>query len=469
VRRFPWLDPPTDAALDGAFALLRRLGAVDDAGVTAMGRVLARLPVHPRIGRLLAEGHRLGDPARAALAAALLAERDPFVRSIDQRSDRTARHVTDSDVLDRVEALEAFERTGRCETPAGTLHRGAAKFVLQARDQLLRSVRAEMKGPGGNGGDAIPRAILAAFPDRVAKRREPGADRGVMVGGRGVRLAPSSGVGDAELFVCVDADGRGKEAFVRQASAVRREWLPATSAIEIDFDPDAERVVARKRRRYEDLTLEESHAAITDEDRAARVLAEAAAARLDRVRPPEESPSAKWLTRVRCLRVWMPELGLPDFDDVGLREALPWLCVGCRSFEDLRRADWQGVLEGRLTHVQRQAVERDAPERLQVPSGSRIELRYESGRPPVLAVRVQEVFGLRETPRVAGGRVRVLLHLLAPNYRPQQVTDDLASFWANTYPLVRKELRARYPKHAWPDDPTTAPAEHRPRRKRPGS
>src|SRR5206468_10774236 len=138
-----------------------------------------------------------------------------------------------------------------------------------------------------------------------------------------------------------------------------------------------------------------------------------------------------------------------------------------KSLAELRQADWLGAIEGRLTFAQRQAVEREAPERLTVPSGSRIALRYEEGRPPVLAVRIQEVFGLGETPRVAGGRVRVLLHLLAPNFRPQQVTDDLASFWANTYPLVRKELRARYPKHAWPDDPLAAAPQSRPQRKRP--
>jgi ATP-dependent helicase HrpB len=164
----------------------------------------------------------------------------------------------------------------------------------------------------------------------------------------------------------------------------------------------------------------------------------------------------------------MPELGLPAFDEAELCELLSWLCHGCRSFADLRRAAWLEALQGRLTHEQRVAVEREAPERLQVPSGSRLALRYEEGRPPVLAVRIQEVFGLRDTPRVAGGRVRVLLHLLAPNQRPQQVTDDLASFWANTYPQVRKELRARYPKHAWPEDPYAAVAERRPRRKRAG-
>ena len=149
---------------------------------------------------------------------------------------------------------------------------------------------------------------------------------------------------------------------------------------------------------------------------------------------------------------------VPTFDDAELCSLLPWACADCRSFEEVRRADWLGLLQSRLTQVQAQAVEREAPERMQVPSGSRIALVYESGRAPLLAVRIQEMFGLKETPRIAGGRVRVLLHLLAPNYRPQQVTDDLASFWKNTYPLIRKELRIRYPKHAWPEDPTTAVA-----------
>ena len=134
----------------------------------------------------------------------------------------------------------------------------------------------------------------------------------------------------------------------------------------------------------------------------------------------------------------------------------------------MRRGPWLEALQSRLTHAQRAAVEREAPERLAVPSGSRHALRYEVGRPPVLAVRIQEVFGLRDTPRVAAGRVRVLLHLLAPNYRPQQVTDDLASFWANTYAQVRKDLRARYPKHAWPEDPWSARPERRPRRRTDG-
>jgi len=501
VLRFPWLEPPREATVAQAMTLLRRLGAVAGNALTELGRALVKLPVHPRLGRLLIEGQRRGEPERAALAAALLSERDPFVRGLEPAND-AGRHRTSSDVLERVEALEEYERDGRTATAHGTLNRGAARFVLHARDQLVRSLRvgqafqpdsaerqafqpdsaerqafqpdsAERQAgkPDLPPDEAVLRSLLAAFPDRVARRREPGGRRGVMVGGRGVYLAPSSGVTEPELFVCLDVDASRTETLVRQASAVQRDWLPpeqVTVATEVAFDEETERVTARRRLRYEDLVLEETPAARPDAEETARVLCAAASGRLGRVLPPDDSAAGLFRRRARCLREWMPELGLPAFDDAELRDLLPWLCPGKRSFEELRRADWLAALQGRLTHQQAQAVEREAPERFLVPSGSRIALAYEPGRPPVLAVRIQEVFGLRDTPRVAGGRVRVLLHLLAPNYRPQQVTDDLASFWENTYPLVRKELRARYPKHAWPDDPLAAAAQRGPKRGRPG-
>ncbi|OAI47233.1 ATP-dependent helicase HrpB [Planctomycetaceae bacterium SCGC AG-212-F19] len=472
IRHFPWLEPPREATVEQALALLRRLSAIAENAVTELGRILARLPVHPRIGRLLVEGHREGVGERAALAAALLSERDPFVRSVD--GPLTATHSTASDVLDRVEALDEYERRG--ENAVANIHRNAARFILRARDQLLRSLRQEMRGtdpqsaiPNPQASDAFLRALLAAFPDRVAKRREPGSRRGVMVGGRGVSLAPASGVNEPELFLCVDVDAGQNETLVRQASAVRRDWLPAKqvrAGIEVAFDAAEEKVVARRVLRYEDLVIEETHAALPNDDTVGKVLATAAAERLDRVLPPPDSPAGEYFTRIRCLREWMPELQLPAFDEAEQRELLSWLTPRCRSFADLRRADWLAALHGKLTHPQRQAVEREAPERIEVPSGSRIALRYELGRPPVLAVRIQELFGLADTPRVAAGRVPVLLHLLAPNYRPQQVTDDLASFWHNTYQQVRKELRARYPKHAWPEDPWTATPQRRPARRR---
>jgi ATP-dependent helicase HrpB len=475
VLHFPWLEAPREAAVAQALSLLRTLGAVSESGITELGRVLARLPVHPRLGRLLVEGRRWGNPDRVALAAALLSERDPFLRAEERVGKSVGRPSTSSDVLDRVEALEEYERHKRTSSPVGTLNRGAAHFVLRARDQLLRSLGGKTElipfhGPAQCDADeSVLRSLLAAFPDRLARRREPGSPRGVMVGGRGVRLARSSGVTEPELFVCVEVDGGQAETLVRQASAVQRDWLPADQisfVTEVTYHPAAEKVVARRRVRFADLVLEDTSAALPDDEQTASVLEAAAAQHLERVLPPDDSPAGLYRTRVRCLAAWMPELQLPALADADLRELLPWICHGCRSFDDLRKADWMQALQGKLTNAQRQAVEREAPERLAVPSGSQLALRYELGRPPVLAVRIQEVFGLRDTPRIAGGRVPVLLHLLAPNYRPQQVTDDLASFWANTYPQVRKELRARYPKHAWPEDPWTAAPERRPQRKR---
>jgi ATP-dependent helicase HrpB len=474
-RRFPWFEPPPEATLVRALELLERLGAAHNGDLTDLVKLLCRLPVHPRLGRLLVEGHALGNPERAALAAALLSERDPFPRSFEEDRDRGSTVATASDVLERVEALESFEANGATHSPLGNLQRAPARFVLRARDQLLRTLRREL----GSGGTVVPpsadeallRSLLAAFPDRLARRREPGSRRGVMLGGRGVRLAPSSGVMASELFVCIDVDAGQGEALVRQASAVERDWLPAerlTRSVEAAFDEGAERVAAVRRTRFGDLILEEKPCPLPQGEDAAAILAAAAFERLESVLPPANSPAGLYRTRVRCLRQWMPELDLPAWDEAGMRELLTTLCHGRRSFDELRQAPWLAALQGQLSHRQRQAVEREAPERLAVPSGSHITLHYEEGRPPVLAVRIQELFGLHETPRVAAGRVAVLLHLLGPNYRPQQVTDDLASFWENTYPQVRKELRARYPKHAWPEDPLSATPQRRPQRKRPG-
>jgi ATP-dependent helicase HrpB len=168
------------------------------------------------------------------------------------------------------------------------------------------------------------------------------------------------------------------------------------------------------------------------------------------------------LARIQCLRGWMPELQLPDWTEDKLRDLLPRLCAGCLSFDELRRRPLVPVIKAELTGAQLAALDREAPERIRVPSGSHVALAYEPGKPPVMAVRIQEIFGMPATPRIAAGRVPVLLHLLAPNMRPQQITDDLASFWDRTYAEVRKELRRRYPKHSWPEDPRAAAPQSRP-------
>jgi ATP-dependent helicase HrpB len=467
--RFPWLDPPPESAVMQALSLLRILGAVDAKGLTDLGKRMAALPVHPRLARLLIAGRDLGCAGRAALAAALLGERDPFQRS---KAPTSSSVLTNSDVLDRIEAMEEFERTGRFQFAIGELHRGAASFILRARDQLgqlLDDARpAPTNAPVSGAEEPMLRALMAAYPDRLARRRNHGGTRGVMVGGRGVILLPSSRVLETELFLCIDVDAGATEALVRQASSVSRDWLAPEGLKEtrlVEFNPNSEKIEARRTLQFEDLLLDSTPILLPNTEETAGVLAKAALERFDRIRPAPDSQAGQYLLRAGCLRKWLPELALPAFDAKDMGEILSWLCAGCRSFDDLKKADWLGAIHGKLTHQQRQAVEREVPEGLEVPSGSRIALSYEAGRPPVLAVRIQELFGLADTPRIAGGRVRVLLHLLAPNFRPQQVTDDLASFWANTYPIVRKELRARYPKHAWPENPLDAEAVRGPKRR----
>ena len=475
---FPWFERPRESSLGEAVLLLERLGAVEGDRVTPLGQALAGCPAHPRIARLLAAGVALGCGERAALAGAILSERDPFPRDPILRAGgprggqaTTARHTSQSDLVDRVVVLETALRTGRYETELGTLQRGAAKQVRAAARQLGESVRdlrrlirPEGTSSSGDEETALRRAVLVAFPDRVARRRESGSARAILVGGRGVRLAPQSAVTEAELFVAVDLAAGEAEGDVRLASAIEAGWLPEgslTTGEELRFEATRERVEAVRSTRYLDLALAEVRINPTDGEAVAECLHRAACAAWDRV-VPKATDVEQFLARVACLREWLPEAGLPCLDTTRLQEIARDVCYGRRSFAELREGPWLETIRASLTPADLQLLDREAPERLLVPSGSRIALVYEPGRPPVLAARIQELFGLKETPRVARGRIAVLMHLLAPNMRPQQVTQDLQSFWSTTYAEVRKELKRRYPKHAWPEDPWTAQAQARP-------
>jgi len=302
-----------------------------------------------------------------------------------------------------------------------------------------------------------------------------------MVGGRGVVLAEESIVRDSELYLAIEveagtepAPGRpapGGDALVRVASAVRREWIEEAFGDRIEertsthYDAGADRVRATTAVCYRDLPLEEPRDRRPDPVDASRLLAEAARPRALEIFLAHETAAA-FLRRALWLGEWMPEIGLPAFDAADLGSAIADACAGKLSLAEVRKSDLEGLLRGRLEHAQLAAIERHAPETWKVPSGRAVRLEYEPGRPPVLAARLQELFGLAETPSIAGGRVRLLLHILGPNNRPVQVTQDLRSFWDTTYARVRKDLRARYPRHAWPEDPWTAQPESRPRRRR---
>lgn len=468
LQTFPWFEAPVPAAISQADRLLQSLDALDARGVTPLGQLLSRLPVAPRLGRLIHEGAQRGCLTDVVRVAALLSERDPFQRR-DVRRVAAASGVSDLD--DRLDCLQTFQSTGRTEFDLGTLSADSARRVLQVAEQLSRiygSIADDVSTPAAPAGarhEAIARAILAAYPDRLVRRREPGSCRGLMVGGRGVELSPASSVREAPLFVAVDVEGAAEEALVRLAVEVRREWLPEehlTSDVVVEFDEKSGRVQARQQVRWFDLVLQQSPGPLPTDGQVEVTLAQAAQARWDQIFPPDDPDVAQLIARVACLREWMPEFEWPDWSLSGLQALLPHVVPGCRSLAELRGAPWQVVLRGQLSPAQRSLLDREAPERVQVPSGSRIAIEYAAGKPPVLAVRIQEIFGWQQTPRIAGGRIKLLLHLLAPNYRPQQITDDLASFWTTAYPLIRGELRRRYPRHAWPEDPRTATPERRP-------
>jgi ATP-dependent helicase HrpB len=283
-----------------------------------------------------------------------------------------------------------------------------------------------------------------------------------MTGGEGVALLPTSSVRDAELFVAIDVGRRDQgDRLVRFASAIREDWLPLHTETELSFDVDAVR--ARSVTRYRDLPLA-SHPRKADRQAAGAVLAIHAADQVSEVQP-EHREWAELCARIGSLHHWFGE-DWPAIDDALLVALLPDLCAGLRSFAELRRADWVGALRSHIGWKRWSDLDKLAPERIGVPSGSNIGLRYTAGEPPSLPVRMQEMFGLKTTPTVAGGRVRVRLELLAPNQRPQQITDDLAGFWERTWPEIRKQLRGRYPKHDWPEDPANAVALSRPNRRR---
>jgi len=312
-------------------------------------------------------------------------------------------------------------------------------------------------------------ALLEAFPDRLARLRPGAQDRGTMVGGRGVRLDGGSRVRHEPFFLAIDINDAGGEASVRQASAVEASWLEAEplaatnlrAVEELLYHPSRRQVEARLRRYWNDLVLDETPIAIRDGAAAAAILASEATPQLARHLPGVDTAAGSFLARVRWLAAAVPDLDLPAFSDADLAPLLPIVCVGLRSLDEIATADWLSHLHAITGYARVAEIDRMAPSQLELPTGKRYKLAYEPGRPPVLAARIQELFGVRETPRVAAGRVPVLLHLLGPNHRPQQVTSDLASFWKTTYAEVRKELRRRYPKHAWPEDPLAGGAAGR--------
>ncbi len=463
-----WLDAPPTGAFAQARSLLQQVGALDAEGaVTAHGRRLVELGAHPRIAHMMVAAEPLRAVGLACDLAAVLSERDLV---------RGARGPTRSDLRLRLDLLRGETASGA----EGTVDRGALMRARQAADQWRRQMGAEQERSGPRNASLSPGALLAlAYPDRIAQRiigTNAEAARYRLSNGRGAAFAGPDVVA-AEPYVVVAAlDGSGDWARIELAAPVTSAELEQVCRADIrevdvlDWDERTQSVQARRHVRLGALVLRDQGLPQPDPDAVRRALcrgvARAGLARLSWT--PEATQLRARLALLR--RSNGPESGWPDVSDEALTASLDeWLgprLDGLTRLEQVARLDLGEALRARLSWAQQQELERMAPTHLTVPTGSRVRLDYTAGEQPVLAVRLQELFGCTDTPRIAQGRVPVTIHLLSPAGRPVQVTQDLARFWATSYFDVRKDLRGRYPKHHWPENPLAATPTRR--AKRPG-
>ncbi|MBA3852939.1 MAG: ATP-dependent helicase HrpB [Gemmatimonas sp.] len=447
-----WLDTPSSGALAQARTLLRDLGALDrDGRVTAHGRAMAALGIAPRLAHLALRGAAMGMATMACEVAALLAERDILRRD-------AAEH--DADLATR---LDALRRGDRGAVDHARLHR--------VREEARALRRALPKDANDRAEDlqALGRLVALAYPDRVAQRRAGEAARYLLRNGRGARLATTQPLGRSAFLAIADLDGDPSESRVWLAAALDDADLRAAvgdavvTLREVEWDDASERVRAREVERLGAIVLRER--ALRDvlpEDYQAALLG--ALRRRGIAALPWRDADAQLRARLAFAHrhIGAP---YPDVSDAALLATLDeWLAPAlgdARRWSDLAAIALGDALLGPLPWAARERLDRIAPTQLEVPSGSRIRVDYADVAHPVLAVKLQECFGLTETPRLAEGRVPVTMHLLSPAGRPVQVTQDLASFWRSGYFEVRKDLKGRYPRHPWPDDPLVAEATRR--------
>jgi ATP-dependent helicase HrpB len=449
IPEFQWYEAPPAARIERASELL---GARGPSGLTAKGKRLHSMPLHPRLAAMIEAGKDRGCAKAVAELAALISEPDFVVRVQPDAPP------AESDLLERWRLFPEVARgqVGRARSLGFEVHVGRARAAKVVADQLSRGL------PADKTTSDIERlkACAAGFPDRIALQR---ARNYALAGGGSAAPGRESLVKDYPCMIAhvLFGTNRDGDAIIRMASAFETEWLQdvfpgvVQRRRQVSFDAALDRVVVREVVAFGHLALSEvpTSALPVDAEQMASALAGALRERMARGELAEGL-----LQRIDFLRFHCPELEIPDVAH-GMDELWEGLCWGKRSLKEIK--DVSGSLLGFLSATQRRALEEHAPARISVPSGSSIAVDYQEITSPVLAVKMQEVFGWSETPNIAMGRVPVLMHLLAPNRRPAQITNDLKSFWATTYQEIRKELRARYPKHSWPEDPYTAQAKKR--------
>jgi ATP-dependent helicase HrpB len=439
----PWLTPPPAASLATARALLADLGAFDDAGaITRHGRAMVRLGQHPRLAHLVLKGREVGQGKVAALLVAILGERD-FLRLPPGQRDADLRHRVD------------IALSGK-----------APRQILEVARRLAQ---------GKDSDSSMTGALLAlAYPDRIGRRRAATAGRYLLSGGRGAALPEGDPMANEEFLVVAETDGSAQDSRIFLAAPIAAgeiEELYADRIVAeeiVRWSPRDGAVLARQRRRLGALLLEDRPLTQPDAEKVKTAM-------LDGIRQlglgalPWSNDLARWRERIAFLRTH--DETWPDLSDAALAATLEaWLAPfleGVSRRDHLARVDLAAALKALVPWDRGRELDRLVPTHIAVPSGSHVPVDYTNPAEPTLSVRLQEMFGLSDTPRIAGGKVPLIIHLLSPARRPVQVTRDLASFWATGYRSVKAELKGRYPRHYWPDDPLIAEPTARVRHPRP--
>ncbi len=470
ARSFRWLEAPDAAALERAEKLLTDLGAITGVAgaITPLGQRMLAFPAHPRYARMLLAAHDSGCVRSVALIATLTQGRDLLARRPrnpgENASDDLFGGEMESDLFVLMRAWRYAERSRydieRCRRVG--IHAQAARQVGPLFEQFLRIAAAEGLDVGEKpfGRAAVQRCVLVGFSDQLAKRID-GSQRCELVHGRRGTLARESVV-KAPLFVASEVreveSGRGRERILSTvlnlATAIKEEWLRELfpddfkQACAVVYDPGLGRVVAREEKRFRDLILEEKFSGHPPVEEAAKILArEVAAGRC--VLENWDEAVEQWILRVNRLRQWMPELDLPAIEADDRIAIIEHICHGAFSRKQIQDRPVLPIVKSWLSRQQQACVENHAPERIKLPNGRTAKVVYSVDAAPTLAVRIQDLYGVKAALWIASRRIAVRIQVLAPNNRPVQVTEDLGVFWRETYPKLKQELQRRYPKHEW--------------------
>ena len=475
LRKFRWLEKPDEISLTHAEELLTDLGALKlvsqlstlNSQLTAIGRKMLAFPLHPRYARMLLAAQEYGCVHQACLVAALTQGRDLLLRNCGKEVESAREDLfgekASSDFWILMRAwqfaannqfrLDACRKLGIHAVTAKQVGPLFEQFLRIAKDEGLDTQPREIKD------EALQKCILIGFSDRVARRMDQGTLRCELVHGRRGVLARESVVQHSPLLVVAEIreiGGRDNEVntILSLATAIETDWLrefspdDIKSDLHVQFDAQQKRVLAAELLRFRDLALAAKRIDPPPADAAARLLAdEILAGRL--LLPNWDHSVEQWLARLNLLCRECADLQLPAITDEDKKSIIEQLCHGAVSYKDIKEREVKPIVMSWLSQAQRELLDKHAPERLTLPNGRTPKVNYENGKSPFISLRIQELYDVNQTPKVALGRVPVTVHILTPGMKPIQVTQDLASFWREHYPKIKSELARKYPKHFW--------------------